>query len=592
MGTAISLKDVTFKYLHADEPAISHIDLEIEEGTVTAIIGETGAGKSTLLMTLNAIIPSIVPGYLDGEIIVAGQNLHEKETAEMALHINMVFDDPVLQIVSLTVDEDIAFGPANLYLPREEIWDRVRAAQAVTRLQGYEKRNPRTMSGGEQQLLAIAGVLAMRPKILVLDEPVAMLDPFGKAQVLSVVRELNSKYGTTVLIAESGTDIEAVCEFADKVVLMNQGRILGFGPVSSIYGMRHLIEEAKMKAPQVTRLVWGLSGNDLPANVPTTLNAAEEFLRAKLGPALSASRIQRSFVPSPVSEAKIPKEPAIEIRNLHHVFPGEPPVRALNGINLTINKGEMVALLGQNGSGKTTLSYHLVGVDKPTNDDATIRVDGIDVIHGPLAETVRHINYLFQNPANQLFCETFGQEVSFGPEKIGMRPQDAEQRARESLRTVGLEDLWDHYSFGISKAREALLSLASVLSLDPQILIADEPTGGLDSGAAEKVMEILTNLNRKGRTIIVITHDMELAARYAGRVVVLRKGEVLLDGTPEEVFGQTEILASTQLYPPQVTRLAQRLTDYGMPLNVLRVEDMHAKLLSLMQSSVTTSAAL
>jgi len=590
LGTAISLKDVSFKYLHADEHAISHVNLEIEEGTVTAIIGETGAGKSTLLMTLNAIIPSIIPGYLDGEIIVAGQNLHEKETAEMARHINMVFDDPVLQIVSLTVEEDIAFGPANLNLPREEIWDRVRAAQSVTRLQGYEKRNPRTMSGGEQQLLAIAGVLAMRPKILVLDEPVAMLDPLGKAQVLSVVRELNSKYGTTVLIAESGTDIEAVCEFADQVVLMNQGHILAFGPVNSIYGMRHLIEEAKMKAPQVTRLLWGLNGADLPPKVPTTLVAAEEYLRAKLGPSLSASKVRRSSGPVPVAEPKAAKEPVIEIRNLHHVFSGNPPVHALNGIDLTINKGEMVALLGQNGSGKTTLSYHLVGVDKPTNKDATIRVDGIDVVHGPLSETVRHINYLFQNPANQLFCETFGQEVSFGPEKIGMSPQDAEQRARESLRAVGLEDLWDHYSFGISKAREALLSLASVLSLDPQIFIADEPTGGLDSAAAEKVMEILTDLNRKGRTIIVITHDMELAARYTSRVVVLRKGEVLMDGTPEEVFGQTDVLASTQLYPPQITRLAQRLMDYGMPPNVLSVEELYAKLLPLMPQSAKSAA--
>lgn len=590
MGTAISLKDVTFKYLHAEEPAISHINLEIEAGTVTAIIGETGAGKSTLLMTLNAIIPSIIPGYLDGEIIVAGQNLHEKETAEMALHINMVFDDPVLQIVSLTVEEDIAFGPANLNLPREEIWDRVRAAQGVTRLQGYEKRNPRTMSGGEQQLLAIAGVLAMRPKILVLDEPVAMLDPLGKAQVLSVVRELNSKYGTTVLIAESGTDIEAVCEFADQVVLMNQGRILAFGPVNSIYGMRHLIEEAKMKAPQVTRLLWGLNGTALPQKVPTTLIAAEECLRARLGPSLSAPITQRSFRPSPVSVVKAAKQPAIEIRNLHHVFHGNPPVRALNGINLTIDKGEMVALLGQNGSGKTTLSYHLVGVDKPTNKDATIRVDGIDVVHGPLSETVRHINYLFQNPANQLFCETFGQEVSFGPEKIGMSTRDAEQRAHESLRAVGLEELWNHYSFGMSKAREALLSLASVLALDPQILIADEPTGGLDSRAAEKVMEILTDLNRKGRTIIVITHDMELAARYTNRVVVLRKGEVLMDGTPEEVFGQTDVLASTQLYPPQITRLAQRLVEYGMPPNVLSVDDLHARLLPLMERSATSVA--
>lgn len=582
MATAVSLKDVTFTYLHAQKPAISDINLEIEEGTVTAIVGQTGAGKSTLLMTLNAIIPTIVPGKITGEITVAGQNVRKMETKAMAQYINLVFDDPVLQIVSLTVEEDVAFGPANLNLPREEIWDRVSKALAATRLVGYEKRNPHTMSGGEQQLLALAGVLAMQPRIIALDEPVAMLDPLGKDQVLSAVRELNKKFGTTVIIAESGTDIEAVCEFADHMVLMHKGRILATAPPEELFAQRALIEEAQLKVPQVTRLIWQLDGNQLKA-IPTTLDGCYDHLVKQLGEPKAKASAQRARAEGAAeqSEESAEREPAIVIKNLHHVFPGDPPVHALKGIDLTIYKGEMVALLGQNGSGKTTLSYHLVGVEKPTNEDATILVDGLDVVNAPLSETVRRINYLFQNPTNQLFCETFGEEASFGPKQLGLSPEEAEKRAREALREVGLEHLWGYYTLGLIRSMETLLSLASVLAMDPEILICDEPTGGLDYAASEKVMEILCKLNERGRTIIVITHDMELAAKYARRIVVLRYGEILLDGTPEYVFSQTETLASTQLHPPQITRLAQRLTPYGVPPDVLTVEELADQLRSI-----------
>jgi len=566
---AVSLKDVSFTYLHASKPAIADINLEIETGSVTAIVGQTGAGKSTLLRTLDAIIPKVIPGKLEGDITVAGQNVRQTEPTHMARYINLVLDDPVLQIVSLTVEEDVAFGPANLNLPRDEVWERVSRALAATRLVGYEKRNPRTMSGGEQQLLAIAGILAMRPRIIGLDEPVAMLDPRGKAQVLDVVRELQEKYGTTVMISESGTDIEAVCEFADRMVLMHKGHIIAQGSPDEIFAQRQLVEETKLKVPEVTRAIWQLDQTQ-GTTVPTTLEQAADYL-AKHLPSHSVTQQPREPITRTAQPKK--KEPAIIVENLHHVFPGEPPVHALNGIDLTIYKGEMVAILGQNGSGKTTLSYHLVGLEKPTNDDASIIVDGLDVLHAPLSQTIRRINYLFQNPSNQLFCETFGQEVSFGPRQLGLSPEEADERARQALNVVGLEHLWQYYTLGLAKSFETLLSLAAVLAMDSHILISDEPTGGLDHAASEKVMQTLSDLNSQGHTIIIITHDMELAAKYAQRIIVLRHGEVLTDGTPREVFSQTEVLASTQLYPPQITRLAQRLAPYGIPPDILTVEE-------------------
>lgn len=573
----ILVRHLNFTYLKAEQPVLQDISFEIEPGTVTAFVGQVGAGKSTLFKTLNGLIPSILPGKVEGDILVADQEVRGKDPAFMAQFINLVFDDPVLQIVQLTAEEDVAFGPANLNLPREEVWKRVYSSMERVDLKGFEKRNPRSMSGGEQQLLALAGILAMRPRIIALDEPIAMLDPRGKAKVLQAIRELKESQGATILIAESGTDIEAICEFADHMVLMDKGRILASGTPGELLARRDIVQESKLKIPQVTRVAWHLDSAQNLKEMPVTLQAGRQWVASLLdasGQKLTTQPSSPGEGHSPVrSGPSLKPEPAIQIKNLHHVFPGEPPVHALKGINLTFGKGEFVALLGQNGSGKTTLAFHLVGVEKPTNKDATILVDGLDVVRSPLSQVVRRINYLFQNPANQLFCQTFGQEVSFGPHALGFSPEESLERGRAALRQVGLEHLWEYYTLSVVKSLETLLSLASVLAMDPQILIADEPTGGLDYSTGEKVMDILQELNRQGRTIIVITHDMELAAKYCQRVVVLRRGEVWMDGTPRDVFGQPERLAETRLSPPQVTMLSQSLANYGFPRNVMSTEE-------------------
>lgn len=567
----IQLSDVSFTYLHTEKPALSNINLEIQEGTITAIIGQTGAGKSTLLQLLDALIPSIIPGDLSGKISILNQDILNMETPQLAQNINVVFEDPVLQIVGLTVEEDVSFGPANLHRPLQEILDSVSKALEATRLRGYEKRNPHTMSGGEQQLLAIAGILAMHPKIILLDEPVAMLDPQGKTEVLNVIQQLRDKLGVTIVITESGTDIESICEFSDQVVLLQNGRILAKEPATALFANKELMEETRFKVPQVTRLAWKLEKGQL-SSVPTTLQQGIQYVEDKIQHKMIFTVKDRNELICNSKEYQ-DGETAIVVKNLHHEFPGDPPVYALKGINLTINRGEMVALLGQNGSGKTTFAYHLVGIEKPTNPDATILVDGLDVIHSPMTQVVRRINYLFQNPSNQIFCETFGNEVSFGPKQIGLNPQEIKERTLTSLSMVGLEKYYNHYTMNCTRSEETLLSLASVLAMDPQILICDEPTGGLDKVAAEKVMGILTKLQQEGRTILIITHDMELAAKYANRIIVLRKGEVLLDGKPKDIFTQTQILESAKLFPPQIMRLAQNLSKFNVPNDILTIEE-------------------
>lgn len=576
MAAEVIVRNLTFTYLGRKKPTLKGINLELEEGSVTAFVGQVGAGKSTLFRTLNGLIPHIIPGDLEGEIIIAGQPVKDRDPAELAQYLNLVFDDPTLQIVSLTAEEDVAFGPANLNLPRAEVWERVHAAMERVGLKGFEKRAPRSLSGGEQQLLAMAGVLAMRSRILALDEPVAMLDPLGKTQVLGAIRELKENYGATILIAESGTDIEPVCEFATDMVLMHQGEIIARGSPGEVLANREAIERTKLKLPMVTRIAYQLDSTMLK-EVPTTLEEGKRWIGNLLDEhqARLSEEDTAAFAspPLPGDLVKPEEKAGIQVKNVHHVFPTDPPVHALKGITLEIEQGDFVALLGQNGSGKTTLSFHLVGVEKPTNPDAEITVEGLDVIRGPLKQTVRSINYLFQNPSNQLFSQTFGEEVTFGPKALGMSPEEAEQRGREALRKVGLEKYWDYFTLSVDRAIETLLSLASVLAMEPAYLIADEPTGGLDYATGERLMEVLVELNRQGRTLIVITHDMELAVKYARRIIILREGQVWMDGPPREIFCQPERLSATRLWPPQVTVLGMELASYGYPNNVLSVEE-------------------
>jgi energy-coupling factor transport system ATP-binding protein len=289
--------------------------------------------------------------------------------------------------------------------------------------------------------------------------------------------------------------------------------------------------------------------------------------------ALAEGRLEVSSGRRELAATERRKEVAIAVRNVRHTFPGSPPVEALRGIDLTIHKGELVALLGQNGSGKTSLAYHLVGVLKPTNEDAEIRVGDVDVITAPLQDAIKTINYIFQNPSNQLFCETFEQEVAYGPRQLGWSDEKVELAIRDSLGMVGLEEMQKHYVADLTRSEETLLSMASVLSMQHDILIADEPTGGLDRISAQKVMEILETMCRQGRTVIFITHDMKLAAQYATRVIVLRQGQLLIDGTPREVFAQPEVLEEAKLYPPQITQLGQRLGRHGVRPDVLTIEE-------------------
>jgi len=563
---SLNLEHVSARYKGADRNAVNDINLKVEEGDVVGILGITGSGKTTLLRVLNGLFPKYFKGKLSGNVIVDGLQVQDHDLPVMTQHVGLVLPDPALQIVSLTVADDIAFGPSNLGLSVEEIEKRVSRALEMTRLKGFENRTPSTLSGGEQQSLAIASVLAMMPKIIAMDEPISMLDPMGKERVLSVIKELNERFGITILLTEAGGDIEYVIPYLNKMVLMKRGEIIAAGTPRELIDKKEFFEEAGIRPPQVTELLWRLGVKnieDMAFSVDETQRYIIGKLRKKIE-LIGETRIERE---------ETPKEPVIRIKNLHHMYPGG--VHALRGINLDIYDGEMAALIGQNGSGKTTLANHLIGVLKPTNPDAQVMVNGINVTKEPTDVVIKHINYVFQNPDNQLFCETVEEEISFGPRALELPEEEVTARVMDMLRLFDIEGSKGASIFWLTKDLKTYVAMASVIVLKPKILIIDEPTTGLDYAAGLRVMKILRELNKRGHTIIFITHNMKLVAEYASRVIVLREGSILTDGHPREVFSKPGMLEKAFIKPPQITQLAQGLTNCGFPPDVLTVDEMY-----------------
>jgi len=570
---SVEFKGFSFTPLDREEPILKNINLEISPGSTVGIVGRTGSGKSELLKALNGVVPKSEVGVQEGDVIINGMNTKDHGIPELATHVGIVLDNPSTQLFALTVKDDVAFGPANLGLPLDEIERRRELAMKATRLDGFENRSPNDLSGGEQQSCAIAGILAMEPRILAMDEPIAFLDPMGKQRVLSLIRDLFKKLKNTIIITESGSDIEPLAEFVDRVVVLDQGRIIMDDNPKIVFSS-DLLREIGVGRPSVTELFLELRKGRKKLPIPVTLSEAVDSMKklleeSKAGPKKAAQR-RKGEKPAKRREG----EPVIRVRNLEHIYPGMPPVKALQGISFDIYEGEMVGLIGQNGSGKTTLSYHLVGLLKPTNPDAEVIVDGVDTTKAPVSEIIKHINYVFQNADDQLFSETIFEEVAYGLRMQGVPATEVEGRVIDTLRLFGIEENRDNPISFLSTNLKTYTAVASTLAMGPKVLIVDEPTTGLDRTGIRVIMDVLKDMNRKGRTIIVITHSMNTIAEYCERVLVIRDGKLLIEGSVRDVFSQPEILIESSIHPPQITQLGQKLGEYGLPPDAMTVEEM------------------
>jgi energy-coupling factor transport system ATP-binding protein len=546
--TALSASEVTFLYHGATVPALRSLSFEQGRGEMIGVMGASGAGKSTLAKCLNRLIPEFEGGEFRGIIVIGKTRLDSLRVCEAAAQVGMVFQDFEAQLFCTSVELEVAFAMEQVGMDRGEMKARLGPALEAVGLAGFEQRDPTSLSGGEKQRLAIASVLALRPSIIVLDEPTTDLDPEGKAEVFDLIAKLRGQ-GLSLIVVEHESE-ELL--HADRILLLRRGRIVADGPPAVVMTNFNLLELCDVHPPGLNQVLelLGIGGhvNDVDAayeaivrTFPKLRNSKPAVLAATPSP---KARLDRAF-----------SAPLVEVVDLTFAYPGG--AAALERIGLEIHAGEFLAIVGQNGSGKTTLAKHIVGLLQPAA--GRVMLDGRDRATLHAAETAREVGYVFQNPDHQISAASVWDEVAFGPRNFGLDAQEVERRCVEVLDAVGLLDARDSDPFLLSKGERQRVAVASVLALRPRLLILDEPTTGLDHREQRRMMALVQELNRNGIAIVMITHTPWLVAEYAKRVVLMRKGHKLFDGAVEDFFVQDEILAHSSFRAPPVTRLARKL---------------------------------
>jgi energy-coupling factor transport system ATP-binding protein len=466
------------------------------------------------------------------------------------------------------VRSEVAFAAENLGVERAEMIKRIDWTLDVVRLQEFVDRPPAQLSGGQKQRLAIASALVMQPNVIVLDEPTSQLDPIGSQEVFSVLRDLNQELGITVVLSTHKSDYAA--RYADRVIVLNEGEIVAEGTPAKVFSEVELLDSINVQVPAVTRVEWELRAALGKKAFSVRLDESSE----KLGKLLEEKGVKKKAHKDQTSlRLSAPKSDKayIELENITFQYPATDQ-NALEDISISLEKGEFVGIVGQNGAGKTTLVKNIIGLLTPTS--GRVLVDGEDVSTKMVEEMAQKIGLVLQNPDAQLFAMSVAEEVAFGPTNMGYSEEQVTQQVEEAIVATGLEAFREVYPFNLSFGDRRKLSVAAVVSMNPDILIFDEPTTGQDFRGRRELADIAKRLHAMGRTVIMITHDMDLIAEYTKRLIVMGNGTVLLDGPTAEVFQQVDVLAKTFIEPPQVTQLAQSLAPYGISSEVLAADDL------------------
>lgn len=556
MDEVIRIRDLWWRYELGKDWALRGINLTVRRGEFLVVVGPSGAGKSTLCLTLCGMIPHFSRGYYKGEVLINGQETRKMKLSDITKKVGIVFQDPDTQFVTMSVEDEVAFPLENHGVPRQEMIKRVRRTMEMTRILELRDKYPHELSGGQKQRVAIASILALEPEILVLDEPTSDLDPVGKTEVFSMLAELK-KAGRTIILVEHNT--EEAAKYADRVILLKDGRMVSEGPPREVFKEVAQIKSLGVYPPQVTELAYLLSSRYmLDGRLPITLEECIEWLR-EMNAKVVTTMMPRSRC------AKTSGESIVSFEKVSYRYPDG--TLALNNVELEFKKGEFAAIIGQNGSGKTTLVKHIVGLLKPTTGE--VRIFGKKTSETSIRELATRVGYVYQNPDHQLFCQTVYEECAYGLRNLGLREDEIKTRVKEILGRVGLEGMEDIDTFLLGKGQRQRLAIASTLVMNPEVIIVDEPTTGQDMAQSSSIMELLGALNREGRTIIIVTHNMRLVAEYAERVVVMHSGRVILDGDVRTVFSQPERLREALITPPQITQLGHLLAGEGYsPLTV------------------------
>lgn len=582
MQKIVQIKDLIHKFVDTDaegnvtgeKNAVDSVSLDVEKGEFIVILGHNGSGKSTLAKHINAILmPTSGILYVNGKDTADARNIWDIRQSA-----GMVFQNPDNQIIETVVEEDVGFGPENLGVETEEIWKRVESALGKVGMLEFRKHSPSRLSGGQKQRVAIAGVLAMHPDCIVLDEPTAMLDPHGRKEVIQTLKELNEKEKVTIILITHHMNEAAL---ADKIFVMNEGKIALQGTPKEVFSHYDEMKKIGLDVPVSTEIAHGLKKYGW--HMPDDIISEEELLdsikknlpeKAEKGAEHRVKQKNESKAEQDNREAQQQKdsgEVILSLRDVNYIYSADTVYRrhALKNVSLDIWKGEFIAVIGHTGSGKSTLIQHLNGLNKPSSGKILYKGQDISEKSFKLSDLRKKVGLVFQYPEYQLFETTVLLDVAFGPKNLGCDREQAEQQAREALALVGLpEECYEMSPFELSGGQKRKAAIAGVLAMNPEVLILDEPTAALDPYGRDEILSIMEDLHRKKNiTILLVSHSMDEVARFAQRIIVMDKGEILMDGTPADIFRRHKELEEIGLAAPQAMYIMKELKEYGLPVD-------------------------
>lgn len=541
--------------------ALRDVTLTIHKGEYVAILGHNGSGKSTLARHLNGLL---LP--TQGDVWVKEWNTKD-QAAMRAIRstVGMVFQTPDNQIVATIVEEDVAFGPENLGVPQQEMVQRVNWALEQVGMWDFRHRAPHLLSGGQKQRICIAGVLAMQPEVLVLDESTAMLDPQGREEVLTIAHRLNREQEVTV-VAITHFMQEAV--MADRVIVMAEGQIVMEGAPRELFRQADQLRTLHLDIPPITAL--SLAIHEQVPTFPPDILTIEEFVQA-IQHHLTVDTHQLSAFLANVtynddqSKIKNQKSEIITLRHVAHDYMRDTPlqVRALHDVDLTINQREIVGIIGHTGSGKSTAIQHMNALLRPHGGQVIILGHDVDSNDLDVRQIRQRVGMVFQFPEAQLFERYVGDDIAYGPRNLQLPREEIRARVRRAMEAVGLgfEAFKDRMTFSLSGGQMRRVALAGVLALEPEVLVLDEPTAGLDPEGRQQLMEHILALHQQGTTLVIISHNMDELATICDRLYILAEGRTVMEGTPAQIFTHVNRLQTLGLRPPEVTKLFTALAD-------------------------------
>ncbi|MFU0562446.1 ABC transporter ATP-binding protein [Gardnerella swidsinskii] len=592
----LELKDVSFKYVNRNKDdsldsskaqdstfALKDVSLSVESGEFVGIIGPSGSGKTTLASLFSGAIPHHYSGELLGSVKIAGQDTNNLALTNIACLVGSVIQDIDAQMVAANVEDEILFGLENFGVAHSEIPSRIDEALQIVGISDLRNRDLDTLSGGQKQKVAIAAILALKPKVMVLDEPTCALDPVSSKMIFSILKDLNKNFGITVVVIEQ--KVALLSEYCKRLVVLSNGILSLDLPLPQALKNMDLLYSIGINYPRTTHLVNDLqcenicSKSDLPVSVEDTVNTivntinSEKSLTSHVDShsefdnrecdsnksvlACGFSHESQVSTQSYAQNKSKNDSPCLSLKNVSFLY--QSGVSALKNVSFEAYAGELVTLVGRNGAGKTTITKIINGLLKPTEGNVTI--DGVDTKSLRISQIAKYVSTLFQNPDRQLCKETVLEEVTLSCILIGQNEDEAKAHAMEIIDELELDP--EASPFMLSRGQRQMVALAATVVTNPKILLLDEPTCGLDYKECMRIMQVVERLRKNGCCVIMVCHDMEVVLDYATRLITINDGRLIIDGSAYDVFEKPEVCSAAALYPPLLCSVSQGLVAHG-----------------------------